>query len=84
MKRPRIIDTLRRKWPELRWSYDRDLHRWSNSGGWYVEAFASYTPRYEGDDDEKAWTVFYCRSDTGQELYGLRDGAVLQYGKGWV
>lgn len=64
----RIIDQLREVFPG-RWVYDQQQCVWRHEAGWHVQAFASFAPRYDGDDD--TFVTRYRRSDTG-EVVGTR------------
>ena len=63
-KRDRTIEKIRRQFPDLKWHYEWPSI-WKNDAGWEIQAFSSYSPQYDGDDD--TFRSVYIRSDTGQE-----------------
>ncbi len=54
-KSGRVIERLRRRFPDQEWSYDSIWVRWNTTEGWYVQPYCS--PGV-GDDTD------YRRSDT--------------------
>jgi hypothetical protein len=65
-RRRRIINQLRKLYPDELWHYDADLCEWQTESGWRVYAESLLTPRYDGDDETCA--VQYRRSDTHELL----------------
>lgn len=70
-KRNRMIEKLRREFPDLTWRYEWPS-RWISSAGWEVQAFSQLAPQHDGDDE--TCRSVYRRSDTGEEVYGLPFG----------
>ena len=65
-KKKRIIERLRRRWPDDVWYYEGG-NRWANlNQKWYVQGYAVLTPQYESDDE--TFKVQYRRSDTGEVI----------------
>lgn len=65
-RKHRVIDRLRRRFPEARWTYDREHHRWLSTAGWHVQPYSALASRYEGDD---SFETQYHRSDTHERLH---------------
>lgn len=65
----RIIDQLRKAYPNVTWTYARARFRWLSSAGWCVQAFGVLTNCcYNGCDHSR---TEYRRSDTNDVVYGL-------------
>ena len=63
----RIIDQLRKKYPDDLWCYVPGKHIWFNvTQGWHVVPKAQIAPRYDGDDDN--FLTSYYRSDTDEKV----------------
>jgi hypothetical protein len=60
----RIIDRLRRMYPNLIWTYSYKNHCWENSAGWSVRPKSMLSPKFDGDDD--SFETVYYRSDTNE------------------
>jgi hypothetical protein len=67
MRRKRVIDLLREKFPDLEWKYEWGCgHVWSCSDGSYVCRVARLAPRYDGDDD--TFVLEYYRYFNGDKI----------------
>lgn len=68
-EKKRNIDRLREHYGG-KWAYDHVSKWWVNSDGWHVYSVATLTPVHAWDDD--TFTVRYYRSDTLEQVYGLK------------
>lgn len=64
LRRRRVIDILRVKFPDLKWWWDQTDLSWCNSESWQVRRYAESAPQYDGDDD--SFRTTYRRSDTNE------------------
>lgn len=62
----RVIDQLRKLFPG-EWHYRHPV--WEHEGGWNVYACAAYSPRWDHDDGDEAFSTHYYRSDSGARIY---------------
>jgi|GEM_PF-3281514 len=70
-KTERMIDFLRRKYPQYTWRYNAYLHRWVCGAG-YVMNVAAFAPRYDGDDDTfitETWFYFYAKGKRPERVW---------------
>lgn len=67
-RKQRVIERLRRSYPDVTWSYSHEEHRWDGDKGWHVYACSALAPRYDGDDD--TFETQYRRSDTREVVFG--------------
>ena len=51
MSKRRVINELRRLYPQGKWVYDTRFHAWSNAEVGTVVAVSHHSPMYDGDDD---------------------------------
>jgi len=65
LRNRRVIDELRKRFPELEWWYEWPY--WHNSDGWRVGAYSALAPSYPGDDD--TFVTEYRRSDTNDRIH---------------
>lgn len=65
-KNKRVIDMLRKEWPDLKWCYDARRNIWENDAGWYVYPCSSIA-----DAEQGIYRSHYRRSDKNQEIYFL-------------
>lgn len=63
-RRGRVINALRKMFPELEWWYE--WPDWHNSAGWRVSPYSVLTPRHPSDDETSA--TIYVRSDKNEQV----------------
>lgn len=58
MARRRVIDELRRLFPDQTWRYDAQMYHWECAAG-EVSGVSCLAPRYDGDDDTFASELWF-------------------------
>lgn len=76
MKRLRVIDQLRKLFPDGVWIYDQHTFQWVDTkGGHNVCKVSQHAPIYDGDDDRFV-TRYMLDYPTGRYLDEIRGGGV--------
>lgn len=68
-KKTRVINQLRKAYPDLTWTYNHQTGVWENSAGWHVRAVSQFSPLWDGDDD--TFETRYLASNTGEIVWGV-------------
>lgn len=81
MAKKRVIDELRKLFPDQTWRYERQGHYWACESG-EVSGVSRLTPRYDGDDDTFSSELWFYPTEGKATCIAWR--GAFGGGGGWV